>query len=367
MPKKAPPGITRRTDAHGRTFYRARFREGGRGSKEHAKNHDTLDEAIRWLVKQKAALSEGTYTPVEAEKMTVGEWADIWLVGYETRRASTVRQARTHIKRIKAQFGTRPMVGPGALRPSDVKSWMAALDREGLQQSTRFALHARLAQLFNDAVDDGLVQRSPCSRKTSPGQGKAKCYVATTDQIWSLYEAFPENLRPAVLLGAFAGLRPAETCGLRVEDVDFLRKIVHPRVQYPAEPLKTPSSDAPVPVAEEVTAALAAALAGQPDRPWVLANQWGKQVAPWTLERAMREARATVPRLPEQFGCHDLRHYYASLLIEQGLSIKVVQARLRHQSAKVTLDTYGHLFPDSDEPTRAVISAAFAARKPVAL
>lgn len=48
----------------------------------------------------------------------------------------------------------------------------------------------------------------------------------------------PERLRDAVLLGALVGLRLAESCGLRVSDVDFIRGVVIPRVQYPAEELK---------------------------------------------------------------------------------------------------------------------------------
>ena len=66
--------------------------------------------------------------------------------------------------------------------------------------------------------------------------------------------------------------------------------------------------------------------------------------------------------LPEGFRLHDLRHYYASLLINSKLDVKVVQARLRHASAKTTLDTYGHLWPDSDETTRAAISTVMTAR-----
>jgi integrase len=45
-----------------------------------------------------------------------------------------------------------------------------------------------------------------------------------------------------------------------------------------------------------------------------------------------------------------------------GADVKVVQARLRHASAKTTLDTYGHLWPDSDESTRAAVDAVLAAR-----
>ncbi len=60
---------------------------------------------------------------------------------------------------------------------------------------------------------------------------------------------------------------------------------------------------------------------------------------------------------------HDLRHYYASLLIRHGESVKVVQRRLGHKTAQETLDTYGHLWPDSDGRTReAVDGELFRAR-----
>jgi integrase len=52
---------------------------------------------------------------------------------------------------------------------------------------------------------------------------------------------------------------------------------------------------------------------------------------------------------------HDLRHFYASLLIHHGESVKVVHARLGHASASETLDTYSHLWPDNEERTRAAV------------
>jgi integrase len=89
------------------------------------------------------------------------------------------------------------------------------------------------------AVHDGLVARSPLSRRTSPGMGKQRPYVASTEQIWALHDAMEPRYRAGLLLAAFAGLRLAEVCGLRVQDVDFMRRIVHPVRQYPDQPLKT--------------------------------------------------------------------------------------------------------------------------------
>jgi integrase len=56
------------------------------------------------------------------------------------------------------------------------------------------------------------------------------------------------------------------------------------------------------------------------------------------------------------------RFDFASLLITSGADIKTVQARVRHASAKTTLDTYGHLWPDADESTRAAVAAVIRQR-----
>lgn len=83
---------------------------------------------------------------------------------------------------------------------------------------------------------------------------------------------------------------------------------------------------------------------------------------PWQLQREFRKARANVKGLPDGFRFHDLRHYYASLLIASGLDVKVIQTRLRHASANTTLNVYGHMFPDSDDTTRAAIDVVMTAR-----
>lgn len=172
---------------------------------------------------------------------------------------------------------------------------------------------------------------------------------------------------------------------LREPDVDFMRGVVRPAVQYPAEPLKTECSKTPVPAGQSLALQLSAHLAQWPGET-VLTGMDGGQLSTWALERAIRTARARVrtckkckevqpragrafrcracgatdsePGLPVGFRYHDLRHYFASLLIAKGADVKTVQARLRHGSAKTTLDTYGHLWPDKDESTKAIVDEA---------
>jgi hypothetical protein len=53
-------------------------------------------------------------------------------------------------------------------------------------------------------------------------------------------------------------------------------------------------------------------------------------------------------------------HFYASTLIAANLNPKVIQARLGHATISETMDTYGHLFPDSEDLGRGAIDSIFA-------
>ncbi len=344
--------ITKRSDG----VWRARYRD--ETGKEHTRHFPRKVDGQRWLAEITTSVVTGAYVDPKTAKTTVRQWCDAWLVGYATRRASTVSQARVHIKLIVKAFGPMTL---SAVRPSHVKSWTAQLKAEGRAPSYVYALHRRLSQVMSDAVHDGILARNPCTRRTSPPGGSQRPYVATTEQIWALYDAMPDELRVSILLGAFAGLRLAEAAALRVDDVDFMRGIVSPAIQWPAEPLKTETSRTPVPIPQELALMLSAAVAAG-DGTTILRNEWGQPAAPWVIQRAMRSVRTKVPELPTGFRFQDLRHYYASLLIASGLDVKVVQARMRHSSANTTLNTYGHLWPDRDESARAAIGTVIAAR-----
>src|SRR4029453_18949136 len=75
------------------------------------------------------------------------------------------------------------------------------------------------------------------------------------------------------------------------------------------------------------------------------------QPRPWTCGFSDDPAAGA----PTGTRLHSLRHHYASLLIRHGESVTVVQARLGHPSARETLDTYSHLWPDSEDMTRAAV------------
>jgi integrase len=60
---------------------------------------------------------------------------------------------------------------------------------------------------------------------------------------------------------------------------------------------------------------------------------------------AVKRCQAADEKFP-RVTVHELRHTAASLMIASGANVKTVQSQLGHKTATMTLDQYGHLFPD---------------------
>src|SRR5580693_1369790 len=125
--------------------------------------------------------------------------------------------------------------------------------------------------------------------------------------------------------------------------------------------MKSKTSKTPVPVPASLVEQCSVQIAAYGRHETLLTGEDQGQLSPWAIERAMRKARSEVKGLPAGFRYHDLRHYFASLLIASGGDVKTVEARLRHANAKTTLDTYGHIWPDRDESTRPAVGTVLAA------
>lgn len=329
--------------------WRAMYRYEG---KEVSRHFARQVDAHKWLDEVTADIVKDEYVAPDDARMTVNAWCDRWLVTQRGNRESTQRQAKSDLERIRAQFGDLALKD---VRPSMVKAWLGEmLQGEQLAASTVSKYRRRLSQLMNAAVEDRLLARNPVTRATIIDADEDEdAFWYSEEQVWKLYADY-KGLGAAVLLGAFAGLRIGEVCGLRTTDVDWQRGVITPSVQWPAEPLKTKESRRPVPVPRELIDLLNRHV--KPGAQWVLTDETGAQVPPWRLQRVHRDVRPD-----DRARFHDLRHFYASMLFAQGANVIEVQHRMRHKKASITLDTYAHLMQDNADTTRAMVGKLIAA------
>ena len=223
-----------------------------------------------------------------------------------------------------------------------------------------------LSALLSAAVRDRLIPSTPATGIDLPRKAKTEIVIPTDAQVAHLIDAMPDRYRIAGELAAFAGLRQGEALGLTVDRIDFLRRTVRIDRQMVTPPagepsLGPPKSDASVrtiPLADGLLAALSAHLADFPTGPEGLLVTYidGRPVRRNRFNAMWRQSGA---RASLTFRYHDLRHFYASGLIDGGCSVKELQSSLGDASAKVIYDTYGHLMPTAEGRIRAASEAAY--------
>lgn len=337
--------------------WRARYRER-LGGPQKARHCDRQIDAERFLARIHAQLVDGSYVEPGAGNRLFRDYAESWHRS-QVHRPTTVAQVENHLRNhILPTFGERTIA---SIRPSEVQAWVR--DRtEVLAPSTVEVVFRIFAAILNAAVDDQIIDRSPATGARLPRQAKHQVEPPTVEQVTSLIDAMPERYRALVVLAAGTGLRQGECFGLTVDRVDFLRRTVRVDRQLvltegPPQfgPPKTQASVRTVPLPDVVASALAAHLERWPAGTdgLIFTDTQGRRLRRNRFGEIWRKTLEDIGLAGLRF--HDLRHFYASLLIRHGESVKVVQARLGHASASETLDTYSHLWPDNDERTRAAV------------
>jgi integrase len=342
--------------------WRARYKDSE--DREHARHFARKADAELWLAQVRADQLRGTYVDPRAGRVTVQQFAQAWLAAQGHRPGTRRLYERTLRLHVLPTLGQRPL---DSIRRTDIQGLITASAQELSPKTVEN--HLRLIRaVFNAAVEDQLISVSPVRKISRQPVTRSRVVPLSVGQIDALVAAIPDRYRALVVTAVGSGLRQGELLGLRAEDVDLDRGLVHVRhqlVSVPGTPPhlgppKTVSSLRTVPVPTFVTSALAAHLGTYPVGPYgvLFTNKRGAVVNRQSLHRSFQYALRTAG-LPNTITFHQLRHTYASLLIEAGESVTVVAARLGHKNATETLATYSHLWPSSEEQTRLVLSRAF--------
>lgn len=344
--------------------WQARWREPS--GRERSKCFRRKLDARRWLDEVTADLLTGRYVDPDAGKVTFGTFADQWLAAQTfepTTREAVESRLRAHLLPAFGRLELR------AIRPSTVQAWLRGRQQDLAPSYVRVLL-ANLSSILGAAVEDGLIAANPCSSSavSAPKVPRRRIEPWPHDQVAAVVSAHPEAYRAVALLAAGAGLRQGEAFGLHVEDVDFLRRRLLVRHQIRLErsrPTVAPPKGGrqrEVPLSDTVAVALTERLRRWPagadglvftsrERKPLNRNYYNRSVwKPALVEVGIEPCRAN--------GMHALRHYYASVLLDAGVSIRALADYLGHSDPGFTLRTYTHLMPSSEDQARRVVDAA---------
>lgn len=319
-------------------------------------------------------MDAGTYVDPARGRVKLSTYSTQWLASHVGRATSV----EVHERRIRLHI--TPGLGSRALSSivrSDLQGFVVRLARDG-SVSLADGVWTTLRMILRSARLDGLITRDPCEGVRVPAAAPRALTIPTVVQVHALAEhmARPSrsDQRPGyhalALTAAMTGLRQSELLGVTLDSLDLMRRrvIVRPdrgqRLRSgELAPPKTAAGARTVPLGDAAVRVLAEHLRKHPaDRE----DGYGGLVFAMShrvSSRHLREALADEGFAPG-VGWHIFRHFYASALIHSGTSVKVVQARLGHATSKETLDTYGHLWPDTERVTADAIDAVFAEGTP---
>jgi integrase len=317
-------------------------------------------DADRFRAEVEHRLNTGSYIDPTAGRTTFRAYAEQWRT-MQPHRPNTAARTKSQLSRhVYPVIGERPI---SQLRASEVQALVAGFQ---MAPSSVRPVIATVKAILSAAARDRLIAHSPADRVKLPELPRRQVVPLTVEQVDALAAAMPARYRALVVVGAGTGLRQGELFGLQVADVDFLRRVltvdrqVQPAVGGRAEvgPLKNRHSYRTVPLGRVVVDALAAHLAAYPAAGgWVFSDEAGQPLRRNAFAAAVWRPARIAAQLPAAT-MHDLRHFYASLLIRAGLSVKVVSDRLGHANAAQTLGVYAHLWPDDEDRSREAVDAA---------
>ena len=355
--------IQRRKLSSGRVAYRVRYLDpdGLERSRTFARKADADDFAVE----VGHTIRSGSYIDPSAGRLTVQRYLEEWLAQQAHIRPKTRESYETSFRTmVNPVLGSIPI---GEVRASTVRKWQTALLAR-YADATIKRVRGVVSGAFNDAVADRLIASNPFVGVKAPPVHRERVIPLSVDQVNAGRDAMPDRYRAFIPVAAGSGLRYSELAGLTVNRIDFLRREIKVDRQLTGRsqgsplfgPPKSKASVRTVPVGSVVLDALALHLATYPAKPGDLVFRTAR-LTPLTrtvFGKAWREAAAAMG-LPKGKGPHQLRHFYASLLIAAGLSVPEVQERMGHATAQETLETYAHLWPGREDNTRSAVDDAF--------
>ncbi len=328
--------------------------------------------AVEALLRARAKIAADVYIP--CSKMTLEKYLTTWFESYKkTLQPSTIQGYWNNIKlHILPAIGNIPL---SKLDRIKITGFCYGLEAEGLSPRTIKYIFSILRKALNEAVYDNLLVKNPCSGAKRPLEDKYHADIYDEAQVKILMHGLKGTaLETEVMLALFLGLRRGEVLGLRFGDCDFKSNRIHICQQvttiksdygngstYGIKKLKTKSSNRTVTAPDFIMKSIRArqtqlrsqkSIQGQEyeDNDLISCNANGTPRSPQALYRQYKRLINRLGLPDSRF--HDLRHTYASLLLENDTELKVISETLGHSTISTTANIYVDILSKRDKPAQ---------------
>ena len=339
----------------------------GKRNRRYRTVEGTKKEAERAMHEFITELEKGYY--VANSNISITEWVNTWLEVYIIPNVSptTLSRYQGMIKRyINPVIGHIPVQ---QLTTLAVQSWVNGLKispSSGKEMSAATIKHAYhvLKGAMDKAVLAGIIYRSPCTGIMLPKGQKKQAVIYDEKQIRQLLDAASGTEMELVIdMELCLGVRRGELLGLEWGDIDWEHnqvKIIRNRVVVDGKSVvkepKTATSvrtlDVPLPLMQKLRKHKMQCLSNKlrlgkayTATDYIIVHPDGKPIYPEYLSQMLTklQERTGLPKC--RF--HDLRHLCASIMLLQGVNVKVAQERLGHKDIATTMNIYSHVLPSS--------------------
>ncbi len=300
-------------------------------------------------------LAKGLYLPEERIPL-FSEVAKDWLEFKKLNiRASTWSclegHTRTHFEELNS-------LRVNLITTAVIEKWITRRQQANMNISTLRKVLVTLGQIMSYAVRHKYLDHSPVRDAERPkNQGaveEQKIKVLTPDEIKAFLDAVTDKKYHTLFrLAIMSGARQGELLGLKWSDIDWeasqirIERTFNNQAWYD---VKTAASKRRIDLGPGMMAELKKwKLACMPSRLNLIFPNESAQPINHTNMRHRYFKHALKKSGVRKIRFHDLRHTYASLLIEQGENIKYIQSQLGHSTPSVTLNVYAHLMKSENQ------------------
>lgn len=371
------PGIrcVTRTYDDGRTSSKYEVRIKREGALRLVGTFSTMKAADAARIRAINDLENGDYVSRKVRKTPFKDVAEHWLA-HHPGKAWQPRTVATNTDIVMRRLAPLHALPIGQVTYDVVKKQLVAWTNDGLAHGTRKRSYAVLKAVLADAVRRDLIPRSPCDKIVWEDEAapiKETLVIPSHENVERLITALDDPWSLLVELAAYTGLRAGEVAGLQVRHLNTTQRSV--RVQQTvvdldgALSLGPPKSKAGyrtvTDLDPDLCARLAAHVAGKRGNDYVFGSRDDAGTPRPHSHRnfAKRVFQPACLALGLSMRFHDLRHFNASLLLDEGLRPLEVAERLGHHDAAFTLRTYGHLLAKEDAGLGGRIAARRAAAR----